>query len=233
MKQSKKTKIILSISLVAVLVIGATWAYMSTITNTATNVFTFEENITATLSEPEWDGGEDLNGNGVPDAAENMVPGSSVAKDPQITNTSNIDEYVAIKLTFQNGAGAELSEEDVTTLLGLITISYEGTNGLNTGQWELCDPTEEGAPVQTWYYNTLLEVAAVTDPIFDLLTINADITNDEYAWLNGTLDVGGTLTGISGFQIYVEGAAVQASVFGDAAEASTDLYTLLNPVVVP
>lgn len=245
MKQSKRMKVILSICLVAVLAIGGTWAYLSTQTQKLTNVFTFQENITADLTEPGWTGGTDENDNGIPDAAENMVPGSEVSKDPQITNTSNIDEYVAIKLTFQDGSGNTLSQADMTKLMGLITIQSGTTSTYNVADWTLAVTSEAGKSEQTWYYNTLLTHTTnnLTSAIFDSILINEDISSADFAWLNGTYGEvkaeDGTVTtqgtGLGGFQIHIEGAAVQADVFADVAEAASDsagLWALLNPTPV-
>ena len=222
MKRTKATKVVLSLCLVAVLAIGGTWAYLSSITDKVTNVFTFQSNISAELDEPTWD----------EENAKNLTPGAEVPKDPQITNTSDIEEYVAIKLTFQKGNGTTMSEEEMTRFLSLVTIKHGPDadsleDGINTTDWTLVKSEEANKPVQTWYYtggvngNGLVKPDEVTNQIFDYVIINADMSNEDFELLNTTL---------AGFNIYVEGAAVQASVFEDAAASSNDLYGLLNPV---
>jgi len=248
MKRTKPTKAILIVSLATVLVVGVTWAYLSTVTNTKTNPFTFlSEGLDAELEEPAWD---DANG-------QDLVPDTNVRKDPQIKNTGQIDEYVALKLTWQMGDGTTLTSAQMTLLQSLIDVQYcttpgtlsTLTNGYNPA-WSLVLPAEAGTPEQTWYYRftvgaapgtaSPLAVGASTLPVFDNIYIKASITQAQYAWLNGTEDytipgspptVVPKLTG--GFQIYIEGAAAQASVFDptiptEAATLRTDLYGLLN-----
>lgn len=231
MKRNKRT-ILLAICLVAVLAVGSTWAYLSTVTQTKRNVFTFQENISADLTEPLWDGGVDDNSNDIPDAAERMTPGGFVDKDPRITNTCLMDEYVGIKLTFRNGAGVKLSDADTTKLLSLITLQYNDSGTFKTGYnpiWKLVKPAEAGKPAQTFYYDAMLfhSTLNTTPAIFDRVVINSGISNEDFKWLNST-----TAGGIGGFEIFIEGAAVQADIFTDAQAAANDaqgLYKLLNP----
>lgn len=218
MSNSKITKVMLSLAIVAILLVGGSLAYLSTTTQEETNVFTFQTDITATLTEPNWD----------PENAENLTPGTVVPKDPLMTNTSKIDEYQAVKLTFTKGNGTTLTAAEMTRLMTLITIK-NGTGasaaaGMNSG-WTLCTSSTAGAPVQCWYYNTkvLAPVAPATGvstaPIFDSVTINSTISNADFTWLRETL---------GGFNIKVVGAAVQADAFTNAAAAQGDLYTLLT-----
>ena len=114
--KNKKIVIILSIVLVVVIGIGGTLAYLFSKTDPISNVFTFAENIKGKLDEPNWD----------PDEALDLVPGKKIDKDPCITNTSEngVTEYAAIKLTFVNGAGTEISAADMVTLLNLVDIDW-------------------------------------------------------------------------------------------------------------
>ena len=89
----------------AAIAIGATLAYLFSKTEVVNNVFTFVDNIKGELTEPNWK----------PDDAKNLTPDKEIAKDPQITNTSEngVVEYVAIKLTFLDGAGNEISNDNL------------------------------------------------------------------------------------------------------------------------
>ena len=78
----KKNKTYLAaVVLLLVFVVGGAIAYF-TDTDTKTNVFTIGS-VDIELVEPNWNT-TDANSNNVPDAAEDLMPGQSVAKDPKI-----------------------------------------------------------------------------------------------------------------------------------------------------
>lgn len=168
-KQKKILTSVLSIVLVAVLAIGGTLAYLFTKTDKKTNVFTFADNIKATLDEPNWD----------PKTAENLVPGKEIAKDPQITNTSKnaVNEYAAIKLTFTRGDGTALTDDETATLMGLITID-------KSANWTLADGTATSGK-QIYVYNDILNPNVTSDPIFYSIKINDGVTPEQLKWLAG------------------------------------------------
>lgn len=92
MKNNKK-KMILGLSLAAVLGLGGTLAYLTATTNDKTNMFTMGPGITGETEEPKWD---EKN-------ATNFVPGDIIAKDPQIKNNSEgeTSAYVGMEVTYQ------------------------------------------------------------------------------------------------------------------------------------
>lgn len=235
---NKTKKKVLAALLCLVLVggtIGGTLAYLNIVTNTRTNVFTFA-GISAELLEPKWDaqtGTEaDANGDTIPDKAVNMLPGHDVDKDPQIHNTSSIDEYVAIRVTFQNGGGDTLTQAQMDVLMSIITIrsgstgSY--TNGFNTTDWTI-RAGDTGKPVQIWYYTggansgvvkalTASDNTDVTNPLFDNILVKSGANdNANLRWLNTSPTASdaaeAAISGadpIGGLKIKLEGAAVQA-----------------------
>lgn len=83
----KRKTIIAAIVLSLVLVVGGALAYF-TDTDTETNTFTLG-NVSIDLQEPNW----------VAADAEDIMPGDTVAKDPQITNDGAADAYVFLKIT--------------------------------------------------------------------------------------------------------------------------------------
>ena len=93
----KKNKTYLAaVVLLLVFVVGGAIAYF-TDTETKTNTFTIG-NVDITLTEPSWST-TDTNSNNVPDAAENLMPGQTVTKDPTINNVSTKnDAYVFAKV---------------------------------------------------------------------------------------------------------------------------------------
>lgn len=82
-----KKSIIAAMVLALVLVVGGVIAYF-TDTDSATNEFTLG-NVEIELQEPSW----------VAANAEDIMPGDTVAKDPQIENTGSADAYMFLKIT--------------------------------------------------------------------------------------------------------------------------------------
>ena len=159
----------LSVTLVLVISAGLTLAWLFNRTEDAVNVFTFADNIRAELDEPSWD----------PIEGENLVPGAEIAKDPQITNTSKngVNEYAAIKITFQRGDGTTLTEEETERLLSLITIDW-------SSNWTLIDGAAN-SPEQIYRFNEALSPNVTSDPLFYKVTINDDVSSEDHLWLAG------------------------------------------------
>ncbi|MCL1799698.1 MAG: hypothetical protein FWG23_08200 [Eggerthellaceae bacterium] len=186
-KADKKRKVvILSVVLAALLALGATFAYLSATTDQKENAFTFAENIKGKIDEPNW----------VPEEGENLIPGYEVRKDPMITNVSEngVDEFVAIRTSFTDGAGVLLSDNPnddnwVGRLLRLIDIDW------NEGDWALANNTYEGKAEQVWVYKHKLAPGEASIPLFNSVTIKPAFTeaeleanpgldwDTEYAWL--------------------------------------------------
>lgn len=259
MFQSKKVKIILAISLAAVLLVGSTWAYLTVNTNDKTNVFTFGD-ISAKLDEPKWD----------PEKAKDIMPGTLLSKDPQIKNTCAEDEYVGIKMTFRHGStgkdgqgnpipGAVLGTEEMDKLLSLIEIGYYDSSnnpqpGFRTTDWAMLSSGNDATKsIQGWYYKKtdgtpcILEGEEVvanqksTPSLFDYINFKDDMTNEDFAWLQGIYDDSGKHIGglKNGFEIYLEGAAIQASAFNmkltgdDLAAEYAKITTKLDEMLFP
>ncbi len=160
-KESTKKRgalaIVLAIAFVAILGIGGTFAYLTWTTNQTPNRFTTDPTVTADVVEPAWTNAIDStgtykasDGTAVPKAADNMLPGTEVAKNPFVVNTSNngSEEFAAIKLQFQKwqvtsegattGSYVNMSDADVATLLKNYAFlqaagSADSTAGLTLG----------------------------------------------------------------------------------------------------
>lgn len=170
---------ILSLALVAVVTVGGTFAYLSANAGEKTNVFTFADNIRGTLGEPNWN----------PEDGKDLTPGKEIKKDPIITNTSTngVEEYAAVKVTFQSGKNTgtedapvytDLSDTDAARLLTLIEIDW------NTTDWTLINGTATGAN-QTYAYNHKLAPGEVSNPLFNSVKIKGDISDADMSWLAG------------------------------------------------
>jgi len=177
MKSSSKKKmtVILSAVLVLAIAIGATLAYLATLTHEEENVFTFAQNIRALLDEPNWD----------PKEGENLIPGYEVKKDPMITNKSDngLDIFTAIRLIFADGVGNNLSDAEATRLLGLLDISWNANWTLIDGKNDVGDATF----AQIYLYNGVLAPGKVSDPIFSSVTIKETISDEDMSWLAGII----------------------------------------------
>ena len=204
----KKVHVIglLAICIVALLAVDGTIAYPQDITDPLANHFVATaDGLKAQLSEPAWQ----------TDAGINLVPGSSIAKDPCITNTGEIDEWAAIKVTFCYGpeaganAGKPLLEADLAKVLAAVTIDWNMTDWSRFDDSLTGDTSLDSAISQTFYYKTPVKAAATsppttpdtTIPLFSKVTINASNTQAQMVELKT----------MGGFQIYIEGSVVQYS----------------------
>lgn len=209
-QKSKITTTILVAALAGVLVIGGTLAFLSAKTAEKVNNFTFKGNISATLTEPTWDAGVAADAS----YGKNLTPGAVIAKDPIVTNTCDVDEYVAIKVTFQKGDGTTLTSEEYTKLMTMIDVDW-------STDWTL-DGT--AAATSIYDYNTVLTGQAAapysaTSSLFTNVTIHSDLSNEDITWLNETL---------GGFNIVVQGAAIQGNEFDTMSDAKAELNGLFE-----
>ena len=148
-------------------------AYL-TDTDQEVNKFTFADSLTAEVVEPSWDT-TDKDDNGVPDAAEEVVPNQTIAKDPAITVTG-ADAYVWMEVTIPRSAivtdGANVAIEDPL---------FEFTP--NTSKWEVKSTTKPNGYVKYLYRYTggnkgVLTAGSTTEPLFTEVTI-PNITSNE------------------------------------------------------
>ena len=142
---NKKKTVLAAAILLFMFVIGGAIAYF-TDTESKTNTFTIGS-VDITLTEDGWDALADANDNDIPDAAEDMMPGESVTKDPLINNVSTKnDAYVFAKV-----------EVPCTTIVAPATTSEElFTYTTNAGWTELSTAavacTSGGTATHVYYY---------------------------------------------------------------------------------
>ncbi len=204
---NKKKTIIAAIVLLLVAVVGGAIAYF-TDTDTKTNTFTIG-NVDITLTEPSWDT-TDSNNNNVPDAAENVSPGQTIAKDPTINNVSTTNPaYVFAKV--------EVPCSSDTTPIELFTYTT------NTGWTELTnasDPTlpvacTNGTATHVYYYGTggtlssLAAGASTSTAVFSNIALSTGVT--------------GTTSGLTGNKsVVVTGYGIQTQ--GLASTTPIDVW---------
>ena len=212
----KKNKTFLAaIVLLLLFVVGGAVAYF-TDTDTKTNTFTIGS-VDIDLIETGWDALTDDNGNDIPDAAEDMMPGESVTKDPVIRNLSTKNPaYVFAKV-----------EVPCTTIVAPATTSEElFTYTTNTGWAELSSAavacTSGGTATHVYYYgsgNTLTALAKAADASTPTPTSTAVFSS---VTLLSTLKGNEGLTGnknivVTGYGIQTEGltSTTPADVWGN------------------
>ncbi len=105
-----KKKIILAVIVLAIVVamVGGMLAYFTNTTDTLTNTFTVGDNVSITLTEPNW---HRENGQG-------LSFGNTVAKDPTVTNTGSNAAYVFLKVdvpTYYKYTGGAVTKTEMFT----------------------------------------------------------------------------------------------------------------------
>lgn len=215
MKNNHK-KLIASIALVGTMAAGGTFALLQTTTNTAVNNFTSNQKISGILYEDKFEGtGVTSTKDILDDKKEHIIGGTwdgylptqTQAKDPTIKILdSSVPAYVGMKVTFKIDDKV-VSKEEFEKRLAHI-------DAINTNWTEIGDKTDTS---YFYSYSTKVENGAVTDPLFNSVTINKKI----YADKDQTEEVTGNLPG---FEIKVEGYAVQAA--GEENDHDGDLLAL-------
>ena len=213
----KKKTILAAAVLLLMLAVGGAIAYF-TDTETKTNTFTIG-NVDITLTEDGWDALADANDNDIPDAAEDMMPGESVTKDPLINNVSTKNPaYVFAKV-----------EVPCTTIVAPATTSEElFTYTTNAGWTELSTAavacTSGGTATHVYYYGTggtLTTLAKATSETTPTSTSNP---------LFNSITLLGTLKGNEGLsgekQVVVTGYGIQTE--GLTSTAPADVWANFN-----
>ena len=213
----KKKTIIAAAILLFMFVIGGAIAYF-TDTDQKTNTFTIGS-VDITLTEDGWDALPDTNDNDIPDAAEDMMPGESVTKDPLINNVSiKSDAYVFAKV-----------EVPCTTIVAPATTSEElFTYTTNAGWTELSTAavacTSGGTATHVYYYGTngtLTTLAKAANSTTPTSTSNP---------LFSTISLRSTLKGNEGLtgekQVVVTGYGIQTE--GLTSTAPADVWANFN-----
>ena len=184
----KRKTIIAAVILLLVFMVGGAIAYF-TDTDSATNTFTIG-NVNIDLVESTWENipaANDANNNGIPDAAEEMMPGETVDKDPVVKNLSTKNPaYVFVKVEVP-------CSKTITTPTSLPTTELF-TYTVNSGWTELSSAavacTDSGTATHVYYYGnstTLTELAKTTNEntptaspaLFDEVTLLGTLKSEQ------------------------------------------------------
>ena len=198
-------------SMAATVVVGGAVAFFSD-TDSVTNVVSVAERLDVAMEEPAWNL-EDGDGDGVPDAAQNLAPGQVVAKDPRVANKAGVDSWCMaqvsvpvheVSLVGEDGRRRDPAPAEL--------FSWELGEGWE--EYGTAFLTEDGsAAVHTYLAKDAVAVGAQTPPVFTQVTM-ADV-------LEGS--VSGTCS------IDVKGFGVQAHGFSSPSEAWGALQGLDAP----
>ena len=200
MKKMKKAALIFGTGLCLAVGTGGTLAYLGD-TGQVANRLTFagEKGLDAVLTEPSWN----------PQKGLLTVPGSSVAKDPQITNTSelNMNELAALKCEFvysqncpdKSKRGKVLSVQDMEKVVQVYTIDYNSDDDAK-GEWVRFADQKKTDPVQYFYYSKVLKrnlngTGETTVPLFTKVWVDKKVNNRRQTWIQ---EMGGVEIKISG-----------------------------------
>ncbi len=188
---NKKKGIAVAVVLLLILLIGGMLAYF-TDSDTEDNVFTLGKNIDIELSESLWDTTDTTGVHGVPDAAEDIHPGTKLPKNPVITNDANAAQaYVFAEVIVP-------CYDDGYTGTGTITVDQPlfSLDGAPTGTetlrgWTLLRAEDVDTDTRTktyiYYYGnatdgmTILEPNTSTDTVFNSITLDSTLTAEEAA----------------------------------------------------
>ena len=122
----------MSLALVACISVGGTLAYLSDFDGPKTNTFEFANGLDVTLEE---DATGNENGTASSDANginyTGIVPGVDIAKNVDVTFTSDIDAYFFIKVE-STGSGVDLKIKDFASLEGW--QKYNAADGTTTAK---------------------------------------------------------------------------------------------------
>lgn len=203
-KKQLKNQILVSLATVCVLFTGMTFALLSNITQTATNVFASERNIEIQLREPAWDGyeftdqypsnvkpGEQAKP-GVTDLgitkASNYMPKDSIAKNPMIQNAdASVSTWVAIKVEYFDENDTQISKKEFNEKYG--HSKYQNTeNDTNTMFNQISNKDEKS---ELYMYDTLLSDNQITDELFTSIEINDDLEAKDGKWPSFKIKVTG------------------------------------------
>lgn len=161
----------------------STFAYMSDRRQVVNYLeFIGEEGMSASLQEPSWQ----------PQKALLVLPGMTLEKDPQVTNTSesDMDELVALKCEFvytdkcpdAEKIGTVLSREDMAKVTEFMEVDYNSDDP-EKEDWVRFEGQGNQDPVQCFYYKTPLkrnypEAGETTVPLFTRIQIPGQVNND-------------------------------------------------------
>ncbi len=155
-----------AMALTAVVAIGGTLAYLSSVTETKKNTFTSSKDVSTELTETKW----------TENSGKDYIPGQVIAKNPVMTNDtdSNTEIYVAVKLDYLDNDQKLVSYDTFKKYAEVQTTFTDNNKDGFTDSWEKIKTNADGSEI--WIVRTKLAKGASTDAIFESVKVNAGIT---------------------------------------------------------
>lgn len=167
------------------------------------NEFSFvgEDGLNGILTEPGWSQSRGLL----------TVPGETIPKDPQVTNTSELDmdALTALQVEFVYGTACQdpsraeqlLSDEDMRYVADVYRIDW---NADDAGDWVRFAGETSSDQVQHFYYRNVLKrnfpnAGDTTVPLFTEVSVPKEVNNERYRHIQE----------MGGFEIRISGTLVQ------------------------
>ena len=180
---NKKKGIAVAVVLLLILLIGGMLAYF-TDTDTKDNVFTLGKDIDITLTESNWLTA-DTDTDGVPDAAEDIHPGTTLAKNPVVVNSDTASQAYVFAEVIVPCYEADCTDPTNATVDTQLFV----LNGLlSAGGWTLLEEKAINTTTRTktyvYYYGSAgscvaLQAGESTPALFTSITLDPTITANE------------------------------------------------------
>lgn len=168
-----KKAAVAAMAICAVMAVGGAMAYFTDV-DTAKNKIKIG-NVHIDLDEPTWDSTPDTDSDGIPDTADDIVPGQTIPKDPRITNTGKNDAYVYLTVSVPK-ANVITANTDGTLANDGKAVSTQIYTYTTNSEWKLMSTNTSAADknVYVYGYTKSIKAGEVTNTLFDSVTfINA------------------------------------------------------------
>lgn len=214
----RRAKIGAVVGAVALTCALGTMAYF-TATDTAVNTFNVagsngQEALSVQVVEPNWDT-TDMDGNGFADAAENILPGQYIAKDPYVlVEEGGVDAYVFLDVSVPTGPVGDAENEPLFSLEGL---DINDDDNYDTYFTQIGDMAvdELGNAHYVYAWSQVVAPNSKTDSLFEQVRLSPYLTTEQAKALTNEVSV------------VVTAHAIQESGF-DSAEDAWAAYQAQN-----
>ena len=107
-KLHRRRALMVTLCALLLLSVGGIWAYF-TDSQTLSNAFTVVKSLKISIEEPAWDT-SDNDGDGIPDASQDVTPTKEIAKDPRIKNESDTAVWMIAQVKVPYGTVATATD---------------------------------------------------------------------------------------------------------------------------
>ena len=148
---------------------GVTYAFLSA-SDTAINTVTIGK-VAIDVVERLWNESPDSDGDGIPDAAENIMPNQIITKDPNIKNIGNNDAWVYLSVQIPTKEISSYEADGTPVNSGNPTLTELFSYEIND-EWILVDENADDESVTYVYgYKTILNAGEETTTLFDAVKV--------------------------------------------------------------